>query len=56
MKRYILGICLILLPALGLFAQEEGITFVKDGKLKVNTVSNPASLNQDSTPKLSKRE
>ena len=56
MKRYILGICLILLPALGLFAQEEGITFVKDGKLKVNTVFNPDSLNQDSTPKLSKRE
>ncbi len=56
MKRYIIGICLALIPAITLLAQEEGITFLKDGKLEVNTVFNPDSLKQDTLPKLSKRE
>ena len=56
MKRYIIGICLALIPAISLLAQEEGITFLKDGKLEVNTVFNPDSLKQDTLPKLSKRE
>ena len=56
MKRYIIGICLAFIPAITLLAQEEGITFLKDGKLEVNTVFNPDSLKQDTLPKLSKRE
>ena len=50
MKRYIIGICLALIPAITLLAQEEGITFLKDGKLEVNTVFNPDSLKQDTLP------
>lgn len=56
MKRYIIAICIALIPATALLAQEEGITFVKDGNLKVNTVFNPDSLKRDSTSTLSKRE
>ncbi|WP_455585208.1 BamA/TamA family outer membrane protein [Bacteroides sp.] len=55
MKRYIIGICLAILPAILTFAQEDGITFVKDGELKVNTVFNSDSLHGN-TPTLSKRE
>ena len=53
MKRYIIGICLALIPAITLLAQEEGITFLKDGKLEVNTVFNPDSLKQDTLPNVS---
>ncbi len=44
-----------ILPAILTFAQEDGITFVKDGELKVNTVFNSDSLHGN-TPTLSKRE
>ena len=57
MKKNIIIALATLMFSIALNAQEEGITFVKDGKLKVNTVFNPTdSLKGDSTKVLTKKE
>lgn len=55
MKRYIVGILIAFMPIATMLAQEEGVTFVKDSKVVVNTALEPNETTPtDST--LSKRE
>ena len=55
MKRYIIGILIAFMPIATMMAQEEGVTFVKDGKVEVNTTFGPDSTTQPALT-LSKRE
>lgn len=54
MKKSILGILIVFMPLVALTAQEEGVTFLKDGKVEVNTVFTTDTTQQ--TPVLSKKE
>ena len=44
MKRYIIGILIAFMPIVTMLAQEEGVTFVKDSEVAINT-----ALGSDST-------
>ncbi len=57
MKRniIILALALILLPSTIINAQEDGITLIENGQLKVNTVFNQGDSTKQATP-LSKKE
>ena len=56
MKKYIISALIFLLPFSTTMGQEEGVTFIKDNEVKVNTVFDNFNTSKDSIAPLSKRE
>lgn len=56
MKRKIIGILIAFMPIATAFAQEEGVSFVKDGKIEVNTIFYTDSTRASSSTAFTKRE